>query len=57
MEPIEVPSDFTEFLKLLNAHEVGYLLVGGFAVAYHGYPRATANIYVVGDAIKLSMLE
>ena len=56
MAPIGVPSDFTEFLKLLNAHGVGYLLVGGFAVAYHGYPRATANIDVVGDAIELSML-
>ena len=33
MEPIEFPSDFIEFLKLLNANAVEYLLVGGFAVA------------------------
>jgi nucleotidyltransferase DUF2204 len=46
MEPIEFPIDFTEFLKLLNAHEVEYLLVGGFAVAIHGYPRATADMDV-----------
>lgn len=37
MESIEFPSDVTEFLKLLNENEVEYLLVGGFAVAVHGY--------------------
>lgn len=41
---IELPSDFKEFLKLLNEHEVEYLLIGGYAVAYHGYPRATNDI-------------
>lgn len=33
MEEIEFPQDFSEFLKLLNAHHVEYLLIGGFAVA------------------------
>lgn len=46
MEQIEFPQDFSEFLKLLNAHNVEYLLVGGFAVAIHGYPRATADMDV-----------
>jgi hypothetical protein len=46
MEQIEFPQDFVEFLKLLNAHHVEYLLVGGFAVAIHGYPRATADMDV-----------
>ena len=46
MEQIEFPQDFVEFLKLLNAHNVEYLLVGGFAVAIHGYPRATADMDV-----------
>ena len=41
---IELPSDFKEFLKLLNAHKVKYLLIGGYAVGYHGYPRATHDI-------------
>jgi hypothetical protein len=38
----EQPSsdDLREFLKSLTAHEVEYLLIGGFAVALHGYPRA-----------------
>jgi hypothetical protein len=39
-----LPSDFKEFLKLLNSKQVEYLLVGGYAVGYHGYSRATADI-------------
>jgi predicted nucleotidyltransferase len=31
-------------LRLLSAHGVEYLLVGGYAVGYHGYPRATADL-------------
>jgi hypothetical protein len=41
---IRLPSDFKEFLKLLNAHNVEYLLIGGYAVGFHGYPRATADM-------------
>jgi hypothetical protein len=41
---IELPFDFKEFLKLLNENEVRYLLIGGYAVGYHGYPRATNNM-------------
>jgi predicted nucleotidyltransferase len=36
--------DFNEFLKLLDAHRVEYLLVGGYAVGVHGFPRATADL-------------
>ncbi|MBU4154488.1 MAG: hypothetical protein KKD63_16580, partial [Proteobacteria bacterium] len=39
-----LPDDFKEFLKLLNECEVEYLLIGGYAVGYHGYPRATADM-------------
>jgi hypothetical protein len=39
-----LPADFKEFLKLLNSREVEYLLIGGYAVGYYGYPRATADI-------------
>ena len=39
-----LPEDFKEFLKLLNEAEVQYLLIGGYAVGYHGYPRATADM-------------
>jgi predicted nucleotidyltransferase len=39
-----LPKDFKEFLKLLNLHNVEYLLIGGYAVGYYGYPRTTADI-------------
>lgn len=41
---IQLPSDFKDFLKLLNLNKVEYLLIGGYAVGYYGYPRATADI-------------
>ena len=36
--------DFKEFIALLNAHEVQYIIVGGYAVAFHGYPRYTKDM-------------
>jgi predicted nucleotidyltransferase len=44
MATIHLLSDFREFLKLLNAHHVEYLIIGGYAVGYYGYPRATAEL-------------
>ena len=44
MENQTLPDDFKEFLKLLNARAVDYILIGGYAVGYHGYPRTTADI-------------
>ena len=44
MVTLNVPPDFKEFLRLLADHRVEYLLVGGYAVGYHGYPRATADM-------------
>jgi hypothetical protein len=38
--------DFKEFFQLLNANSVRYLIIGGYAVAYHGYPRYTKDIDV-----------
>lgn len=43
---IELPLDFKEFLRLLNEKGVRYLLIGGYAVGYHGYPRATNDLDV-----------
>jgi hypothetical protein len=42
----KLPRDFKEFLKLLDKHGVEYLLIGGYAVAYYGYPRPTADMVV-----------
>jgi hypothetical protein len=36
--------DFKEFIQSLNNHGVRYLVVGGYAVALHGYPRYTKDI-------------
>jgi hypothetical protein len=36
--------DWREFLELLNSNGVEYLIVGAFAVAFHGYPRYTADL-------------
>ena len=44
MGTIFVPRDFKEFLQLLNSQNVEYLVLGGFAVGYYGYPRATGDI-------------
>lgn len=38
--------DFKEFFESLNASSVRYLLVGGYAVAFHGRPRSTKDINV-----------
>jgi hypothetical protein len=44
MATIQLPPDFKDFLKLLNEEKVEYLLVGGYAVGFHGYPRATKDM-------------
>ena len=41
-----LPPDFSAFLSLLDANGVDYLIVGGYAVGHHGYPRATGDIDV-----------
>jgi len=46
MVTTHLPIDFKEFLRLLNESRVEYLLIGGYAVGYYGYPRATTDIDV-----------
>jgi hypothetical protein len=41
---LPLPNDFKEFIRLLNARQVKFLVVGGYAVAFHGYPRMTGDI-------------
>ena len=41
---MNIHRDFEEFLQLLNDHQVEYVIVGGYAVAFHGYVRATKDI-------------
>ncbi len=46
MDPRSLTKDFREFLQCLNARGVEFLIIGGHAVAFHGYPRATADLDV-----------
>ena len=46
---MNLEKDLREFVALLNALNVRYLVVGAFAVAYHGYPRYTADIDLFVD--------
>jgi hypothetical protein len=48
---LRLPPDFKEFLKLLKEHDVQYLLIGGYAVGYHGYPRATDEALILTNVI------
>jgi predicted nucleotidyltransferase len=36
--------DFEDFIKLLHKNEVDYLVVGGYALAFHGKPRHTGDL-------------
>ncbi len=36
--------DFKEFIQSLNNNRVRYLIIGGYAVALHGYPRYTKDL-------------
>ena len=38
--------DFVEMLSALSAAAVDYLIVGAYAMAAHGWPRATGDIYI-----------
>lgn len=41
---MDLDKDFREFIELLNEHKVKYLIIGGYAVNFHGYPRYTKDI-------------
>ena len=41
---MEIQPDFKDLLGLFNAHKVEYIIVGGYALAFHGAPRYTGDI-------------
>jgi hypothetical protein len=43
---MDLDPNFREFITLLGAHDVRFLVVGGYAVAVHGHPRYTADLDV-----------
>ena len=56
---MNLSKDLREFIALLNSTSVKYVLVGGHAVAFHGYPRFTGHIdfFVERSADNASKLE
>ena len=50
---MEVQPDFRELLALLNKNDADYLVVGGYALAFHGAPRFTGDIdiFIRPDAL------
>jgi hypothetical protein len=44
---MNIQEDFEEFLRLLNKKKVDYVVVGGYAVAFHGFVRATKDIDIL----------
>src|SRR5437016_2000255 len=55
---LPLPPDFKEFLRLLDSEKIEYLLVGGYAVSFHGYPRPTGDldVWVAIDPANISKL-
>ena len=41
---LNLPQDFKELLKSLIDQKVKFLIVGGYAVTFHGYPRFTGDL-------------
>lgn len=44
MKKLKLETDFIDFVKLCNKYEVEYLVIGGYAVSIHGYPRSTKDL-------------
>ena len=44
---MKLQRDLREFIELLSSQGVEYVIVGGYAVAYHGHPRYTGDIDVL----------
>jgi hypothetical protein len=44
---MEVAPDFDEFIECLTVHGVEFVIVGAYALAYHGAPRFTGDLDVL----------
>jgi predicted nucleotidyltransferase len=55
---MRLPNDFKEFIALLEQNKVQYLLIGGYAVGIHGYPRATGDmdIFIAFDEANVALV-
>jgi hypothetical protein len=43
---MKVHRDFKDFISLMHANGVEYVIVGSFALSFHGHPRATGDMDV-----------
>lgn len=41
---METNKDYKELLALFNAHSVDYVIIGAYALAFHGSPRYTGDL-------------
>jgi hypothetical protein len=41
---MEAQKDFRDLFELLSAHKVEYIVVGAYALAFHGVPRYTGDM-------------
>ena len=53
---MEMQSDFRELFALLNRHRVEFLIVGGYALAFHGAPRYTGDIDILVNPTRSNAL-
>jgi hypothetical protein len=44
---MELQQDFKELLELFNARKVDYVIIGAYALAYHGAPRYTGDLDIL----------
>lgn len=46
MAKMQLPADFKDLLRFLNSHQADYMVIGGYAVGYYGYPRPTGDLAI-----------
>ena len=44
---MELQKDFKELLELFNKHNVEYVIVGAYALAFYGHPRYTGDLDIL----------
>ena len=47
---MEIQQDFRDLLALFNEHKVEYMIVGAYALAFHGAPRYTGDIDILVES-------
>lgn len=48
-EQASIPPDIPAILGALSRHDVAFVVIGGLAVAHHGYVRATKDVDIVAE--------